>query len=62
MKQSACSAVICQLVGRKQKHDIKYFQKCIAFRPSVLGMRTRSLEGVIMLHIIGPLSGRVAHA
>ena len=29
------------------KGKIKIFQKCVAFRPSVLGMRTRSLEGVV---------------
>ena len=31
------------------KGKIKFFQKCVAFRPSVLGMRTRSSEGVIMV-------------
>ena len=29
------------------KGKIKFFQKCVAFRPSVLGMRTRSSEGVL---------------
>ena len=29
------------------KGKIKIFQKCVAFRPSVLGMRTRSSEGVL---------------
>ena len=29
------------------KGKIKFFQKCIAFRPSVLGMCTHSSEGVI---------------
>ena len=31
---------------------IKFFQKCIAFRPSVLGMRTRSSEGVFTVFYI----------
>ena len=32
------------------KGKIKFFQKCVAFRPSVLGMRTRSSEGVFALY------------
>ena len=33
MKQSACSAVICQPGGREQKHDI-YFGQLFSYRSS----------------------------
>ena len=39
---------------REWKGKIKFFQKCVAFRPTVLGMRTRSSEGVIKRIDISP--------